>query len=297
KQKLNKIKQIKMRGSNYGTVQYSQQVYTTSGPQVTEYSQVYTSGSNTQIRPQAQYQYTNIPGQAYDQSYQGIYDGEQVKRAGKQGGFQQIGSAVPLGALTDPDNAKAVAKRLFEQYDRSRKGRIDANDSLSMIQDTYKYLNTQINLNIDYSNSYQRVIDTNGDKQCTIEDIENLCMKYLCGAETKQFGGGEKVKRAGKKQYPQEIETKLNVARRLFKKYDQDAGGYLDRNEINELIKDTYKEMGMANFAPSQADVAVWLDMADLNRDNQVSQDEYEDLVIKSLVKAGFKIENANIVF
>lgn len=39
----------------------------------------------------------------------------------------------------------------------------------------------------------------------------------------------------------------------------------------------------MANFAPSETDVKIWLDMADTNTDGSVSIDEYEDLVIKSL--------------
>ncbi|EGR32162.1 hypothetical protein IMG5_094250 [Ichthyophthirius multifiliis] len=228
-----------------------------------------------------------------------IYDGvsDQVKRGGKQLSttyntqYQQATG----GALCSEENARIVAKRIFEQYDRSRKGNIDVNDGSYMIADAYKAINKQFSANPQYASSYYRVIDVNQDGQATIQDIESLCLKYLCGVMPMQQG--EKIKRGGKKQYPPEVEVKLNVARRLFKKYDKDQGGYLDRNEIVDLIKDTYLEMGMANFAPSETDVKIWLDMADTNTDGSVSIDEYEDLVIKSLQKAGFKIENQSIVF
>ena len=53
----------------------------------------------------------------------------------------------------------------------------------------------------------------------------------------------------------------------------------------------------MGNFAPSAGDVKIWLDMADTDRNGQVNLEEYENLVLKSLQNAGFKIENKNIVF
>jgi len=43
-------------------------------------------------------------------------------------------------------------------------------------------------------------------------------------------------------------------------------------------------------------DVEIWLDMSDTNKDGKVDLDEYEDVVIKSLEKAGFKIEASHIV-
>jgi len=49
--------------------------------------------------------------------------------------------------------------------------------------------------------------------------------------------------------------------------------------------------MGMANFTPTKDDVKIWLQMADTDSDGSVSLEEYEDLIVKSLQKAGIRIE------
>ncbi|EGR33387.1 hypothetical protein IMG5_054770 [Ichthyophthirius multifiliis] len=107
-----------------------------------------------------------------------------------------------------------------------------------------------------------------------------------------------KSKKSWKKtQYNPEVERRLDVARRLFQKYDTDGSGFLSENEVVGLIKDTYAEMGMKNYTPSTDDVKIWLQMSDSNQDGTVSLEEYEDLVIKSLQKAGIKVEQQRIVF
>ena len=52
----------------------------------------------------------------------------------------------------------------------------------------------------------------------------------------------------------------------------------------------------MPNFTPSKEDVDIWLEMADSNHDGQVELEEYEDIVIKSLTKAGIKVFEDHMV-
>ena len=49
--------------------------------------------------------------------------------------------------------------------------------------------------------------------------------------------------------------------------------------------------MGFTNYSPSADDVKSWIKMTDVNDDGKISLDEYEFLVLKSLEKAGIKIE------
>ena len=49
--------------------------------------------------------------------------------------------------------------------------------------------------------------------------------------------------------------------------------------------------MGITNYLPSQEDVKSWIKMTDVNDDGKISLDEYEFLVLRSLEKAGIKIE------
>ncbi len=54
--------------------------------------------------------------------------------------------------------------------------------------------------------------------------------------------------------------------------------------------------MGIKGVTVSQEDIEIWLDMADSNRDGGVSLEEYEQVVIKSLIKMGIKVENEMMV-
>ncbi len=53
--------------------------------------------------------------------------------------------------------------------------------------------------------------------------------------------------------------------------------------------------MGMNNYIPTQNDIKIWMNMTDENGDGKISLEEYENIVIKSLEKAGFKIEDDGI--
>ncbi len=133
-----------------------------------------------------------------------------------------------------------------------------------------------------------------------------MCIKYLCPEIYRQMLSTRVVvqveqpkkrteKRAVKK-YTPDIEAKLDVSRRLFAKYDANGDGCLDEKEILSLMTDTYKELNMAHHTPDQDDIDIWMDMSDMNRDGRVSLEEYDDLVVKSLEKAGFKVQATSVV-
>jgi len=44
----------------------------------------------------------------------------------------------------------------------------------------------------------------------------------------------------------------LDFARRLFIQFDKDKSGYLDEIEVGGLLIETYKKMGVPNFAPTK---------------------------------------------
>ena len=97
-----------------------------------------------------------------------------------------------------------------------------------MITESYKSFNSFFTPSSEDIKAYYRVLDRNGDGTVTYGDIEELCIRYLTGKQTvtNVSSVDEKVKKAGKK-YATDVEAKLDVARRLFKRFDRDGSGHL----------------------------------------------------------------------
>ncbi len=81
--------------------------------------------------------------------------------------------------LTDKAGAKNVAKRLLDTYDRDNNGVIDSIEVVPMIVDAYKSFNRVFSPSRADIESYLKVLDRNGDGRVTIQDLEDLCAKYL----------------------------------------------------------------------------------------------------------------------
>lgn len=88
-------------------------------------------------------------------------------------------SFLSFNGLTDRDGARAVARRLFDFYDRNRDGMIDSTETVPMIVDAYRSFNRQYNPSRGDIDSYSRILDRNRDGRVTYEDIESLCFRYL----------------------------------------------------------------------------------------------------------------------
>lgn len=92
----------------------------------------------------------------------------------------------------DVENAKLVAKRLFEMYDKDRNNLIDLYEVAPMMQDAYRTMNRSFQpskLDVD---SYARILDRNSDGKITLQDIEAICMRYLVGDVSSTAGAGLK---------------------------------------------------------------------------------------------------------
>mmetsp|Transcript_30311 Transcript_30311/g.34975 ORF Transcript_30311/g.34975 Transcript_30311/m.34975 type:complete len:116 (-) Transcript_30311:233-580(-) len=85
------------------------------------------------------------------------------------------------GQAGDIENAKLVAKRLFDMYDKDRNNLIDLTEIAPMMQDAYRSINRSYQpskLDVD---SYSRILDRNSDGKITLQDVEAICMRYLVG--------------------------------------------------------------------------------------------------------------------
>lgn len=191
------------------------------------------------------------------------------------------------GGLCDISEAKEAARQLLQKYDLNRNDLIDHPEINSMLSDAYLAINKGFQASEGDVESYHRALDQNRDGRVSLEDLEKIAIKYLVGNKPRV----EKSKKAViKRTMTSDAKQRLDVARRLFKRFDTDGSNFIEEKEVANIIKESYKTMGIENFTPSEEDVKVWMQMTDSNKDGRISLEEYEGLVIKSLENAGIKI-------
>ena len=97
----------------------------------------------------------------------------------------QVNKSTNLSAsysnVSDLENARLIAKRLFEFYDKDRSGQVENYEITPMLQDTYRHMNKAFNPSKNDIESYFKVLDRNGDGRITLADVENLVIRYLVG--------------------------------------------------------------------------------------------------------------------
>ena len=76
------------------------------------------------------------------------------------------------GGLSDIDNAKRIAKRIFDLYDNDRSGAIENYEIHHMMRDAYKTINKSFEPSQADVESYIDVLDRDNDGRVTLNDIE-----------------------------------------------------------------------------------------------------------------------------
>ena len=218
----------------------------------------------------------------YQSSYQ--TGGGEVRSSG-------AGQKVSFGGLTDLEGAKAVARRLFDTYDRDRDQSINNVEVVPMIVDSYRAFNRNFTPSKGDIDAYFKVLDRNKDGRVTLQDIETLCIKYLVAGQMETMEVRKEVVKRAAPKYTKEALQRLDVARRLFKMFDTSGDGNLGKDEVRLLLIETYKQMGMSDFNPTPEDVESFMELVDSNQDGNITLEDYENYIIRSLKEAGIKIE------
>lgn len=83
------------------------------------------------------------------------------------------------GGLTTEDNAKSLAKRMFDGYNKDQHELLSDYELSAMISDVYKAIGKTYNPTPEDIQQYGKVLDTDKDGKVTLKDLENLMIKYL----------------------------------------------------------------------------------------------------------------------
>ncbi|KAL4493640.1 hypothetical protein ABPG72_004133 [Tetrahymena utriculariae] len=183
-----------------------------------------------------------------------------------------------------------IAKKLFVQSDKDQNGELDPDEVAVLIINTFEDAGIHgYKPSVQDVKDYMDVVDTDKNGRLSFEEYENYVISCFEKAGLK-CDVKDTIFRSSRRFNPQ-VELKLDVARRLFAKYDTDKSGELEENEVYGIICDTYRNIGITDFRPTVDDVRMWIQMADTDNNGSVSIFEYENLILSSLEKAGIEIK------
>lgn len=198
-----------------------------------------------------------------------------------------------------------MAKLLFEKYDTDRNGFIDESEMKSILEDSYRQMGIPKVFTKEELDIFFEMTDADRDGKISLEEyqavlkrtLENAGYKFVEGEDDAklQNEAEEKVKKAAPHQkklqdLQEHIEKALEMTKLLFKKYDTDGSGHLDKDEMKVILDSTFKEMGIEK-SHSKEEVDDFFKKADANGDGYIQLLEYVDVVRDSLEKAGLSYE------
>jgi len=197
---------------------------------------------------------------------------------GASGIRQSVNLSSSYSNLSELDNAKLIARRLFELYDKDKSSLIEGYEITPMLQDTYRYMNRAFNpskLDID---SYFKVLDRNGDGRITLGDIESLCVRYLVGEQTNKLSESVAQKPV---LFPAVADQQVDRARGVFKKYEVNGQGFLEDQSLGDALEESYRAINQSRkFGAQELDQILQSMTA---TEGRVTAQEFEQIFLRSL--------------
>mmetsp|Transcript_23363 Transcript_23363/g.20301 ORF Transcript_23363/g.20301 Transcript_23363/m.20301 type:complete len:102 (-) Transcript_23363:957-1262(-) len=87
----------------------------------------------------------------------------------------------------DIKTAKAIAKRVFDQYAKQNHANIEDQEVSPMIRDAYSSIGQNINPNQTDVKGFVTVLDKDGDGKVSLEDFERHCVDLFCGKSASSY--------------------------------------------------------------------------------------------------------------
>ncbi|CAK86996.1 unnamed protein product (macronuclear) [Paramecium tetraurelia] len=186
----------------------------------------------------------------------------------------QISDRVQFGGVFEPEKCKQIAKTsdgIDGYIEQNEIAMINEQRVQSNFLGCFKLLGN-FRQEIDWSCSPQRMLN-NWYRSISLDNH--------------QLNQSRECQRSCQEQHKKDWRWP-DVSSSLWTKMDQD---FLTEEEVPELLKETYKHMGMNDYQPTKEDVTIWIQMTDTDGDGKVTLEDYEQLVLDSLRKQGISLE------
>ena len=80
--------------------------------------------------------------------------------------------------------------------------------------------------------------------------------------------------------------SQVEQVKLLFDRYDPQMTGHIATRDVDKIIKETYQIMKLG-FEPSAEDITSYQNMLDYDKTGKVSKQDFEDLIVRSLIHTG----------
>jgi len=203
-----------------------------------------------------------------------------------------------------------VIRRVFKKFDEDGNGYIDPSELKHLLEETYRGLGIKKVITDRDVEHYLNLVDSNHDGKVSLQEFENLFLKsmekwsnlrfvssdnilrdstnspYRSLANSIHLGESEEKYKKSSFSFPRKMpephQKHLEQVRRIFNKFDKDRNGFIDADELRDLLEETYSGLGIKKNITNE-DVKHYLKIVDTNNDGRISIQEYEDIFIRSL--------------
>lgn len=200
----------------------------------------------------------------------------------KEQTFSQTPGQQTRPGMSTSDRVQIEARTVFDRYDQNHTGFVNKSKAYQMLLDLYRQLNYSV-ARLDAQTVDQFLAssyDKNRDGRLSFPEFVNLfydLMKYSPGTQNPTPFNQQQTDYLDPKD-PYYLQRK--TARLIFSQYDKDGNGFIDKEELWNMLNALYIELKMS-FTRTRSDIKTFYDMFDQNQDGKLSREEFENLVIQ----------------
>ena len=107
--------------------------------------------------------------------------------------LRPVGASYLGPGVDRPEDVSALAKYIFERYDKDRGGILGSGEVVAILADTYRSINKTFTPKKDDIEYFSKVLDMNKDGKIDVRDVEMAINKFLkVGVEVVKVGSSYK---------------------------------------------------------------------------------------------------------
>ena len=211
-----------------------------------------------------------------------------------------------------PKDAKRIASRIFQIYDKDANKEISLREIKSILRDVYKTLTPKKTFKTEEIQQYFDLLNTKKNKNVTEEDFQRLVNKYFVtytkdGSLDKQHIDPEMYElnkmhenknkslkevedfliKEGNRRFGKEfIQYQMKVCKKLFDDNNNDGDKRVDFDDMCRIFESIYRKIGFLHKSEKfeKNDIYRLLQLINYDQDEKIGYEEFHIFYLKALL-------------